>query len=140
MFHLKLGTGSLSKAISPVYNTCLQTNWEKSEKLEYTFWWVDESSKTFDFTYLRSLQWKHTKLKYCYEIIKIMYKIWAANKANFAHLFWMWDLRLSIGHVNVAFSLFSNINQSACSTLDWVLNNQSDFNWVLRMHHWEFSI
>ena len=30
----------------------------------------------------------------------------------------------------VAFSLFSNINQSACSTLDWVLNNQSDVDRV----------
>ena len=27
----------------------------------------------------------------------------------------------------IAFSFFSNINQSACSTVDWVLNIQSDF-------------
>ena len=27
--------------------------------------------------------------------------------------------------------IFSKINQSASSTLDWVLNNQSDFVWVL---------
>ena len=40
----------------------------------------------------------------------------------------------------VAFSLFSNINQSACSTLNGVLNNQSDFERVLYMHHWEFPI
>ena len=31
----------------------------------------------------------------------------------------------------VAFSLFSVDNQSACSILDWVLNSQSDFDWVL---------
>ena len=37
----------------------------------------------------------------------------------------------------VAFGpLFSNINLSASSSLDWVLNNQSDFDWVLYMHHY----
>ena len=41
----------------------------------------------------------------------------------------------------VAFSLFATMNQSACSTLDRVLNNQSDFDSVLKyMHHWEFAI
>ena len=30
----------------------------------------------------------------------------------------------------VAFSLFSITNQSACSTLDWVVNNQSDFDYT----------
>ena len=46
-----------------------------------------------------------------------------------------------IGHVNVQSCLliiFFNINQSAFSMLDWVLNNLSDFNKVLCMHHWEF--
>ena len=42
--------------------------------------------------------------------------------------------------LKAAFSLFSNINQSAPSTLDWVLNNLSDFDWQLYMHHWEFPI
>ena len=40
----------------------------------------------------------------------------------------------------VAFSLFLDTNQSASSTLDWVLNNQSDFDWVLYQNHWQFSI
>ena len=40
----------------------------------------------------------------------------------------------------VAFSSFSKINQSACSTLDWVLKSQSDFDGVLDKHHWEFPI
>ena len=40
----------------------------------------------------------------------------------------------------VVFSLLYNINQSACSTLDWVLNSQSEFDWVLYKHHWEFPI
>ena len=39
----------------------------------------------------------------------------------------------------VAFSLFSNINQSVCRALDWVLISQSDFDWVLSCH-WEFPI
>ena len=49
---------------------------------------------------------------------------------------------LRIGHVNVqsCFSLLSNINQSACSILDWLFNKQSDFDRVLYMHHWEFPI
>ena len=42
-------------------------------------------------------------------------------------------LVILIGHVNVTLSLFSNIDQSACSTLDWVLNNQSHFDWVLNI-------
>ena len=40
----------------------------------------------------------------------------------------------------VAFSLFSNINQSVCRTLAWVLSNQSYFDRVLYMHYWEFPI
>ena len=40
----------------------------------------------------------------------------------------------------VPFSLFSDINQWARSTLDWVLNSQSVCDWVLYMHHWEFPI
>ena len=40
----------------------------------------------------------------------------------------------------VAFSLFSNINQSACSTPGWVLNSQSDFDRVMYTLHWEFLI
>ena len=40
----------------------------------------------------------------------------------------------------VTFSLFSNINRSACSTLDWVLNSHSDFDWVLYKHHLEIQI
>ena len=35
----------------------------------------------------------------------------------------------------VAFSLLANINQSACSALDGVLNSSSDFDWVLYKHH-----
>ena len=42
--------------------------------------------------------------------------------------------------LKVAFSLLLNINQSACSALDWVLNNQSEFYWMLYKHHWEFPI
>ena len=41
---------------------------------------------------------------------------------------------------NVAFSSFSNINQSACSALDGVLKSQSDFDWELYKRHREFSI
>ena len=36
----------------------------------------------------------------------------------------------------VAFSLFSIINQSACSTLDWVLNVQPYFDWMLYWYRW----
>ena len=35
-----------------------------------------------------------------------------------------------------AFSSFSNINQSTCSTLDWVMNSQSN----LTKHHWVFTL
>ena len=52
----------------------------------------------------------------------------------------IWICTLTIGHVNVAFSLFSNINKSTCSTLDWVLNSQSGFDLVLYKHLWEFPI
>ena len=38
----------------------------------------------------------------------------------------------------VDFTLFSNINQSACSTHDWVMNSQSDFDWVEYKYHWGF--
>ena len=41
---------------------------------------------------------------------------------------------------NVAFTLIINSNQSICSTLDWVLKSQADFDWVLCKHHWEFQI
>ena len=47
------------------------------------------------------------------------------------------------GHVNVqsfVLSVFSTINQSACSTLDWVLNSKSDFDCVLYKNHWEFPV
>ena len=43
----------------------------------------------------------------------------------------------------VVFPLFSNIIQGiqlAYSTLDCVLNSQSDFDWVLYKHDWEFPI
>ena len=30
----------------------------------------------------------------------------------------------------VAFSLFFNINQAACSTIHWVLKSQLDFDWL----------
>ena len=47
-----------------------------------------------------------------------------------------------IGHVNVqvAFSLFSYTYQSACSFLDWVLNNQSDFDRVFYTHYTSLGI
>ena len=38
----------------------------------------------------------------------------------------------------VAFSSFSNISQSACSTLYRVLNSQSDVDRALCKHHCEF--
>ena len=40
----------------------------------------------------------------------------------------------------VGFSLFSKINQSACSTLDWVFNKQLDNDWVQYIYGWEFLI
>ena len=40
----------------------------------------------------------------------------------------------------VTFSLLSNYNQSACCTLDRVLNGQSDFDLVLYKHHREFPL
>ena len=40
----------------------------------------------------------------------------------------------------IAFSLFCNINQSACRTLDWVLINWEDFDCVLYMCHREFPM
>ena len=40
----------------------------------------------------------------------------------------------------VAFPLISNINQSACSTLSWVLNSQSELTEYNYKHHWEFPI
>ena len=36
--------------------------------------------------------------------------------------------------------IFFNTNQSACSTLDWVLNSQSEFDYVLVKHQWDFAI
>ena len=42
--------------------------------------------------------------------------------------------------LKVAFSLFSNINNSACSILDRVLNSRSCFDGVLSKHHCEFAI
>ena len=48
---------------------------------------------------------------------------------NFTHnLIYVCMYEKSMEMFKVAFSLFSNINQSACSTLDLVLNNQSDFD------------
>ena len=41
------------------------------------------------------------------------------------------------GWSSMAFSLFAQINQSACNTLDWVLNSQSEFEWWLYKYHWE---
>ena len=42
----------------------------------------------------------------------------------------------------VALSLFSSVNQSAHSALDWVqpwlMNSQSGFDWVAYKHHWKF--
>ena len=39
----------------------------------------------------------------------------------------------------IAFSLFYNINQSACSTLDWVLNSQSDLTECCLSNIWNFQ-
>ena len=38
----------------------------------------------------------------------------------------------------VAFSLFSSINKSTYSTLDWVMNSQSEFDWgaYIFKHDW----
>ena len=50
------------------------------------------------------------------------------------------------GYVNgmlmfkVAFSFESNINQSARSTLDWLLKKPIRIDWVLYKHHWELLI
>ena len=50
------------------------------------------------------------------------------------------------GYVNgmlmfkVAFSFVSNINQSARSTLDWLLKKPIRIDWVLYKHHWELLI
>ena len=45
---------------------------------------------------------------------------------------WVWEVfELGMLMFKVAFSLFNDINQSACSTLDQVLNSQLDFDWVL---------
>ena len=40
----------------------------------------------------------------------------------------------------VVFSWFSIINQSAYSTLDWVLNSQSDYDWVLYKNRCKFPL
>ena len=40
----------------------------------------------------------------------------------------------------VAFTWLSDISQSASCSLDWVLNSQSDFDWVAYKHHWEIPI
>ena len=44
----------------------------------------------------------------------------------------------------VAFSLISYIKQSSCSTLDWVMNSQSESTlsrfWLAVHHHWKFPI
>ena len=42
--------------------------------------------------------------------------------------------------LQVACSIFPNVNQSACSTLDWVLDSESDFGWVLYKNNWEFPL
>ena len=71
-----------------------------------------------------------------------------------AHRAFLWIIRYSISYCfislsyiqqgmlmfKVAFSLFSNINNSPCRALDWVFNGQSDFDWVFYMHNWEFLI
>ena len=47
-----------------------------------------------------------------------------------------------IGHVVVNIKsyllIIFQINQWPCSTLDRVLNSQSDYDWVLYKHYWEF--
>ena len=40
----------------------------------------------------------------------------------------------------VVFSLYLNINQSACITRNRVMNFQSHLDWLSYQHHWEFSI
>ena len=39
-------------------------------------------------------------------------------------------------YFKIAVPLISIVNQSAWSTLAWVLICQSDFDWVLNEHHW----
>ena len=48
------------------------------------------------------------------------------------------SLILNMLMCHVAFALVININQSACSTLDWVMNNQSYHDQVLYKHHLDF--
>ena len=48
------------------------------------------------------------------------------------------SLILNMLMCHVPFALVININQSACSTLDWVLNNQSYLDQVLYKHHLDF--
>ena len=48
------------------------------------------------------------------------------------------SLILNMLMCHVSFALIININQSACSTLDWALISQSDFGQVLYKHHWDF--
>ena len=40
----------------------------------------------------------------------------------------------------VPFSLLPSSNLSACSILDWLMNSQSEFEWIAYRHHWIFKI
>ena len=45
-----------------------------------------------------------------------------------------------LGDTGGAYIFIQSFDQSGCSTLDWVLVNQSNFDWVLYTHNWEFQI
>ena len=62
---------------------------------------------------------------------QLAYTIFIVNQVSYISDTYSGNLRLTgVEYVKVAFSMFSNTNQSACNTHDLMLNSQSDFDWV----------
>ena len=60
---------------------------------------------------------------------QLAYTIFIVNQVSYISDTYSGNLRLTgVEYVKVAFSMFSNTNQSACNTHDLMLNSQSDFD------------
>ena len=77
----------------------------------HVMWWND--AKNGWTRYLKWIQWftKSTLMIVCNDCMQCMFQN---------------GIFLAMLMLNIAFSLISNINQSACSTLNWVMNSQSE--------------
>ena len=73
---------------------------------------------------------------------KTLFKLYDTKGTNFGYMKQLLQLDLNYVLISqmlqVACSIFPNVNQSACSTHDSVLNSESDFDWVLYKNNWEF--